>query len=55
MPVEGLDARKELPVVATRDEDLGAVAHGGLKDGEGTGCQLVFFDLGDLVFAVEDC
>lgn len=51
MAIEGLDARQQLAVVAARDEHLGVRAHGGLEDGERAGCEFVFFQLGDLVFA----
>jgi hypothetical protein len=30
--IEGFDTRQEFAIVATGDEDLGARAHGGLKD-----------------------
>lgn len=49
--IEGLDARQQLAVVAARDEHLGVGTHGGLEDGERAGCEFVFFELGDLVFA----
>lgn len=50
MSIECLDAAEHFAVVTKGDEDLGVVAHGGLEDGERTGCELVFLELGDFVF-----
>ncbi len=51
MPIEGFHAGQEFAVVAAGDEDLGVGADGGLEDREGAGGELVFFELGDFVFA----
>lgn len=52
MAVKGLDAGEQLAVVADGDEDLDAVAHGGLEDGEGPRGELVLLELRDLVLTV---
>ena len=49
--VKGLDARKKLPVVANRDEDLGMAADCRLKDRQRTGRKLVLFQLANFVFS----
>ena len=51
MAVEGLDAGKQLAVVAAGNQDLCARADGGLQDGKRSGGELVLLDLGDLVLA----
>jgi hypothetical protein len=51
VPIEGLDACKQLAVVATGDEDLGSVADGGLEDGERSCGEFMLFDLSNLEFA----
>jgi hypothetical protein len=49
--VECLDAGEDLSVVSAGDQDLCARADGGLEDGEGSGGELVLFNLGDFVLA----
>jgi hypothetical protein len=49
--IKRLYARKQLPVVPTRDEDLAVGAHGGLQDGEWAHREFVLFDERDLVFS----
>jgi len=49
MTVESLDTCENLAVVSARDQDLCARADGGLEDGEGTGGELMFFDLSNFV------
>jgi hypothetical protein len=51
MPIERLDSRQQLAVVAAGDQNLGVRAHGGLEDGEGTGGEFMFFELRDLELA----
>lgn len=51
VPVEGLDAREELAIVADGDEDLGVRSDGRLEDREGARRELVLFELGDFVLA----
>ena len=55
MTVESLDTRKNLAVVSARDQDLCARADGGLEDGEGTGGELMLFDLSNFVLARQQC
>lgn len=50
--VEGADAREHLAVVAQRDEDLGVVAHCGLKHAEGPDGEFVRFEEGEFVLTV---
>lgn len=49
--VKSLDARQQLAVVAARDEDLGVRAHGGLEDGERTGCEFMLLEGRDFELA----
>lgn len=51
VPVEGLDARQQLAVVADRDEHLRVRPHRRLEDRERAGGELVLLELGDLVLA----
>ncbi len=52
MPIEGLDTREQLSVVAAGDEDLGVGFHSRLEDRERAGCKFVLFELGDLKLTV---
>lgn len=49
--VEGLDAGKELAVVAGVDEDLGVVAYGDLKQRKGADAEFVLLDQRDFELA----
>jgi hypothetical protein len=49
--VKGLDAGEELAVVSARDQDLGARADSGLKDGKRAGGELVLLDLRNFIFS----
>ena len=51
MPIERLDARQQLAVVAAGDQDLCVAAHGRLQDRQGPGRELVLFQEGDFVLA----
>jgi len=51
VPIKRLHTRQQLAVVAAGYQDLGVRADGGLQDRERTGCEFVFFDLRDFVFA----
>jgi hypothetical protein len=51
VPVECLDAREELAVVADRDEDLVVRADCRLQYREGSRCELVLLEERDLVLA----
>ena len=51
MAVEGLDAGKELAVVAGVDEDLGVVAYSDLKERKGTDAEFVLFNQRDFELA----
>lgn len=51
--VERLYTGKQLAVIAAGNENLGARANSCLQDGERAGSELVFFDLGDFIFATE--
>lgn len=53
MSVKGLNTGQELAVVAAGDQDLGVCAGGGLQERERAGGELVLFDEGNLIFAVE--
>jgi hypothetical protein len=55
MTVESLDTRQNLAVVSARDQDLCARPDGSLEDGEGAGCELMFFDLSNFVLAKQQC
>ena len=49
--VESLHAGEQLAVVSAGNEDLCAGADSGLQDGKRTSRELVFLDLGNLIFA----
>ena len=51
MPIEGLDPREQLAVVAAGDEHLRVRADGRLQDRERAGSEFVFFELSDFIFA----
>jgi hypothetical protein len=51
MTVEGFDACKDLAVVPAGDQNLCAGTNGGLEDRQGTGGELVLFDLSDFILA----
>ena len=51
MPVERFYASEEFAVVAAGNENLSVRTNGGLEDGEGSGGELVLFELRDFVFA----
>lgn len=51
MTVECLDTGEDLSVVSAGDQDLCARADGGLEDGEGSGGELVLFNLRNFVLA----
>lgn len=51
MSVESLDTCQQLAVGANGDEHLRVRSDGSLEDGEGTGRELVLFELGNLVLA----
>lgn len=53
--IESLDTCEQFSVVAGGNEDLGVVAHGGLKERKRAGCELVGFEEGELVFAATRC
>ena len=48
--IERLHPRQQLPVIAAGYQHLRVGGDGGLEDAEGTGAELVFFELGNLVF-----
>lgn len=52
MPVEGLNARKELAVIPAGDQHLGVRAGGCLEDGKWAGGEFMLFDDGDFIFTV---
>jgi hypothetical protein len=51
MTIECLDAGENLSVVSAGNQDLCARANGGLEDGEGSGGELVLFNLSNFVLA----
>lgn len=53
MTIECLDAGKDLSVVPAGNKDLCARADGGLKDREGSGRELVLFNLSNLILATQ--
>lgn len=55
MAVKGLNTRKQLAVVTDRDEHLRVRADGRLKDGEGSGGELVLLELRNLVLTTRKC
>jgi hypothetical protein len=48
--VESLHASQQATVATASDQDLSVCARGGLEERERAGCELMFFDKGDLVF-----
>lgn len=50
MAIERLHASEQATVATAGDQDLGVCASGGLEEGEGASCELMFLDEGDLVF-----
>ena len=50
MAIESFHSCEKFSIVTERDEDLVVVAHGGLKERQGAGGELVRFEEGDLVF-----
>lgn len=53
MTVESLDTGEDLAVVSAGNEDLCARSDGCLEDGEGSGGELVLFDLSNFVLAAQ--
>lgn len=49
--IERLHASEQATVATAGDQDLGVCASGGLEEGEGASCELMFLDEGDLVFS----
>jgi hypothetical protein len=52
MSVESLHTRQQLSVVSAGDQDLGVRPNRSLQNGERAGCELVLFELCDLILAV---
>jgi hypothetical protein len=49
MAIKSFDTCENLAVVPAGNQNLCAGANGGLEDGQGTGGELVLFDLSDFV------